>query len=580
MSFEDLQQLIPNVGICNVFRQFLNQFDVHTDVTDEKEEVDPEEPNDCISIQPLQNLVNTCFFNTALQSLLHGKAFVEYFLSDKQYNSRYKLLNAWKALCHRYYLNKSKRRGIIKPRYLLNCLAEIDPNYNNRNQECCYFLLLTLLNTLDDQLLKNAFDGYEPDCLNEMILTQDMNEAFELHHTFLPKHNPQNASIIRTLMHGITRKKVSCAACKHETRYYTSFRELRLPVIHYMVTLPPIMLFIIKNNKISKRKLKHCQLLSFASINVLKYKVQQLFQRKSKAKAVPTFSDICVYNMHAPRSFANLEHATSLISELEESVTCASITNATFIVVNFSPIEHDKLYKIVLFSMPASGSGIEFDVVLKMAHKTECITKNDLDEIVSNIVIKPGDRRFEMQVDEVLFIVYTDMEAHKLWPRFSRQIRGSQLLQTMKTKKLSELKDCLNVFGEEHVLDREHYAYFCTQCNEVSAIVHVKHDIVRIPPHLTLLLDRSFTTNSNSDDHKVDHHIHYTNSVLIGTTHFNLFAVANHAGYTNKSGHYYAFVKSIHTNSWFYASDSNVYQMKSKSIIDRNAIILMYEERA
>lgn len=59
---------------------------------------------------------------------------------------------------------------------------------------------------------------------------------------------------------------------------------------------------------------------------------------------------------------------------------------------------------------------------------------------------------------------------------------------------------------------------------------------------------------------------------------YDLIAVANHYGGLG-GGHYTAYGKNIHTNSWHYFDDSNVSSGCEENVVSKAAYVLFYQRR-
>ena len=64
----------------------------------------------------------------------------------------------------------------------------------------------------------------------------------------------------------------------------------------------------------------------------------------------------------------------------------------------------------------------------------------------------------------------------------------------------------------------------------------------------------------------------------VSFTHkYSLIATINHSGTLNK-GHYWAFIKDLHSPSWYSCIDKSVFTVKENSVNNTTSYILFYRK--
>ena len=102
----------------------------------------------------LDNLGNTCYFNTAMQCLLQVPQ-LSNFLILKEYTGNCEFTNEYQKTVRNVWLNKD--RSSETPEKLLHLFRQKFTQFNNTNQQDCQEAMLCILDILDKSLCPNSF---------------------------------------------------------------------------------------------------------------------------------------------------------------------------------------------------------------------------------------------------------------------------------------------------------------------------------------------------------------------------------------------------------------------------------------
>ncbi|KAK9768405.1 ubiquitin-specific protease doa4 [Basidiobolus ranarum] len=144
------------------------------------------------------------------------------------------------------------------------------------------------------------------------------------------------------------------------------------------------------------------------------------------------------------------------------------------------------------------------------------------------------------------------------------------------------LKDCLNEFVREEVLDGDD-AWFCSKCKEHRKAI--KSLTISKLPDVLLIHIKRFSFNGPFRD-KLNNLVTYPLRDLDlshylppspnrPTPHYNLYGVSNHMGGLN-GGHYTAHIKNGYRDQWHYFDDSRVSVCEESQVKSKSAYILFY----
>ena len=204
----------------------------------------------------LNNIGNTCYFNSALQCLFHSKPLIELLKNDNILNEiNYENPLGSNGLIIQTFqkLLKDSLNGnysSINPSSLLHYISLKRSQFNNRNQEDSQELLLVLLDLLHEDL-----NNYK----KKNIL------------------NNFNCSLISDIFYGNFKSIIKCPNCLNESITYEPFSNISLPLpLNFLKS--PIIYFIFLNPLESILKFQ-INLSDLDNLNNLKIFIQNLINK-------------------------------------------------------------------------------------------------------------------------------------------------------------------------------------------------------------------------------------------------------------------------------------------------------------
>ncbi|KAL4200505.1 hypothetical protein AMTRI_Chr02g211570 [Amborella trichopoda] len=143
----------------------------------------------------------------------------------------------------------------------------------------------------------------------------------------------------------------------------------------------------------------------------------------------------------------------------------------------------------------------------------------------------------------------------------------------------TSLKDALRRFFQPEVLDGSN-KYKCDKCKKLTA-ARKQMSIFRAPYVLVIQLKRFEGIHSG----KIDRAIAFEESLELSAhmckagqdlqPEYSLFGIIVHSGYSQDSGHYYAYVKDA-TGRWFCCNDSHVSVATTQDVLSEKVYILFF----
>ncbi|KAJ6252680.1 ubiquitin carboxyl-terminal hydrolase [Anaeramoeba flamelloides] len=179
----------------------------------------------------LNNLGNTCYFNSGLQCLLNTKPIVAYFLSKKykkEINTKNpigtggKLVNEFANIMSQYWNEKS---NTLNPKKLKNIIGNIAPQFSGNSQEDSQELLNFIIDGLHEDL-----NRIKDKPLTDKIEGNENDNDFEIGKLSWLTFKKRNDSIIQELLIGQLRSKVTCNKCQSTSTTFDPFLFLPVPI--------------------------------------------------------------------------------------------------------------------------------------------------------------------------------------------------------------------------------------------------------------------------------------------------------------------------------------------------------------
>ena len=191
-------------------------------------------------------------------------------------------------------------------------------------------------------------------------------------------------------------------------------------------------------------------------------------------------------------------------------------------------------------------------------------------------IINPNDdlRKFTSEFGIVVDWCYSFVinEFHiftfQLLKEIDDKIVIDNLPENEKRHNLQDIKECINSFFSQTILDNPIYCQCCMKPEKF----YRQYKLKKLPNILILSLKRFQLLENNI--YKLNEMITYSlyNFELLNRK-YDLYGVINHNG-TFNSGHYNAIVKV--KDEWIMCDDEKVYPIEEKKVINKNAYILFY----
>ena len=144
----------------------------------------------------------------------------------------------------------------------------------------------------------------------------------------------------------------------------------------------------------------------------------------------------------------------------------------------------------------------------------------------------------------------------------------NNLPEDIKKFNILNIKECLNSFFDEKILENPIYCQYCMKPEKF----YKKYILKTLPDILVLSLKRFHIVGNNIIKLKqmIDYPLYDFELV---NKKYDLYGVINHNG-TFNTGHYYAVIKI--KNSWIVCDDEKIYQIEENKVMNKNAYILFY----
>lgn len=592
--------------------------------------------NGATGICGLTNLGNTCFFNSALQCILHSDLLIDYMRSGKYKSdlaprnplgTKCQLVNAFATLISRIYTQKVT---IEAPKEILSIIASYAPHFAGFAQQDAHELLIFFLDLLHEDMNRvkqnytkqpqqqqqqqngeKSDDDIQGDGTNDQIIAQ---KAWS-------RYKSKNDSIIVDLFHGLLRSQLVCPVCNKKVVIFEPFVTLSLP-IPGPLTKTPEFLFVPYDplepkvrmsipltfglNTLCFKQNLNAELGrnfdialcvrshstgSFEWTNVLPTKSSVDFIVFEVPDVRNSFYAVCSITVNRKKGFFS-----SLSSWLGESPQI--VEDIILVPINKTYIENEELEKICekrleflwdkekREAIPMNSELIEY--ISTCENFPEEIKKKFTAEIVTTFF----DRSLLFEKSKIFPFILNKTIKITLNPAFMKDYFGfnwANLIRPVKNvdPKNDEivaptLENCIKQFCLATVLD-ENNMWYCPHCKEFVK-ANKKTSIWSLPRCLVFQFKR-FTQYYNTFRKRegkidfpqiIDLEQFIKGPVDPSKTKYRLYAVCEHYG-SMTGGHYVAHAYVEEKKHWYLFNDSSCRPSNEQDAHNEAAYLLFYE---
>jgi ubiquitin carboxyl-terminal hydrolase 4/11/15 len=189
-----------------------------------------EQPDSRWGVCGLQNLGNTCFMNSGLQSLSAIKELSEYFLSDKYkpeinetnpLGTKGKLVKKYASLIKNLYYATSPS---FSPWALKHAIGQHQPMFSGYQQHDSQELISFVLDFLHEDLNRVKVKPFTS------TIESDGQDDYQVGRESWINHLKRNRSVIVDLMFGQFKSQLTCPKCARISITYDPFHSIPLPI--------------------------------------------------------------------------------------------------------------------------------------------------------------------------------------------------------------------------------------------------------------------------------------------------------------------------------------------------------------
>ena len=542
-------------------------------------------------LRGLYNLGNTCFMNSAIQSLSHCVDLTEYFLNQKFQSE----LNTTNPLGMKGQLAKAYARVLfqlwngdksaVSPHELKYIMAKFNGMFSgyqqHDSQEFLGFLLDGLHEDLNRIINKPFVENKEYTGKDEKKFAQESWNAYK----------QRNDSVIVDKFHGQCKSTLVCPECKHVSVTFDPMAYLALPIpINHNRQVEIVF--------VGRNSIKPHQFFSSFDKNALiedvkaeLYENHPQFSDTGKSFAVFEISTTDLIPLKELHDYHPVEYLKQnsilgiyeLKDEKEECLLIYFIRHKRILSypIMLSLKKYTSLSKENLFDKLATKIGVDLrsstEEILLQKWRNPSYHRPEYEEVTESTAIESGssiflslDADFPAELEDVLVEQLPFLKDRK--ESSSKDGHGK-----------FSLYDCLDLFVSPEKLG-QHDPWYCPKCKTHRQATK-KFDLWNCSDYLVIFLKRF------SSSHRWGSKINCTVSFPLkdfnlsdylpegsdASSKYNLVAIINHMG-SISGGHYTSYARNEADSRWYCFDDSFVSPINNEQdLISSSAYVLFYK---
>ena len=563
----------------------------------------------------LVNLGNTCFFNSALQCLLHCTPLINYMKSGKYrqdlapnnpLGTKCQLVKSFASLINEIF---TQNVGVTAPRELFSTLTSFSTHFQGFSQQDAHELLFLLLDLLHEDM-NRAKNKPKPDPSELEEITGDGTDDMKTAKLRWEQYKKVNDSIIVDLFHGLHRSQLTCPQCKKVSVIFEPFVTMSLP-IPGPTLLYPEFTFVPYDPLQPKQKMSLPLSFGIDAVSFKRNLTIEIGRDFEIAFGVRSGAEIEWFANPPNRRYANL--IVFEIPDTEKLYTVASINMFQKGSMLFNQeLMLDDLILVPISRQFPSQEELENACLERLSYLWDSNHRNPVEDpqkiinIMSQalkfpendkkLIVKVNNTILDQSVSLVRFkpLPFVSSKSIKIYlnPFFMNDnygfnwcnlFRKTNHVEPVKRETIEPtLENCLKQFSIDIALDSNN-KWYCPNCKQFVC-ADKKTSIWFLPKCLVFQFKRftqvydSYRKNDIRVEFpdEIDFAPFIQGPVDSSKTKYKLYAVCEHYG-TMFDGHYTAHAYVEEKKSWYLFNDSSCKPTPSSAAHNSAAYLLFYE---